>query len=228
VKNEESMIASSRVSILSARARIVLLLAVQSASAEPAGSGNEQVEARRLERFLRENHSQAVARKGKGFSVEVKSGIITVRLSNDIGRCTSDGGVIISDITVDIRALRTDRDDVAERDRMTLVSFPFGSDATKTLSSAYAAHEEVIAEARAEHGWGLAAATAASKAFTERYAEALAIYREDFVHCSGAHTVQISDPIEWTVALQPSADASELVDLLRDYQASLSPEQAER
>jgi hypothetical protein len=219
VNNEEPMVA--KFGIVPACAWIVLLVIGQSASAEPASSGGEQVEARRLERFLRENHSQAVARNGRGFSVEANSGTVTIELRNDPDKCTSDSGVINKDVAVDVRALRIDGGDIARLDRITIVSFHFRSDAMNTLRSAYDAQKELIADARAEYGWGLAAAIAASETFTDRYGEALALYREDFKHCSGGHSVQISNPFEWTVALQPSADASEFVDLLERYQASL-------
>jgi hypothetical protein len=203
---------------------IFVVLITHTASADSIGGETERIEGRRLESFLLDNHFQAVAREGKGFSVEAESGIVTVELSNDSGKCTSDGGVIKKSVAVDVRTLRTDSERVAEFEEMTLVLFPFLSDTMETLRLAYDAQEGLIAEARAEHGWGLAAAIAASEEFTQQYGEALALYREDFVDCSGGHTVQISDPLEWTVALQPSADPFEFVDLLRRYQASLSRE----
>jgi hypothetical protein len=51
--------------------------------AEQVSRADAQLEARTLERFLGENHSQAVVRNGNGFGVEVDSGIITIQLSND-------------------------------------------------------------------------------------------------------------------------------------------------
>jgi hypothetical protein len=190
--------------------------------------GNEQAAARKLEDFLRENDFQSVARNRKGYDVEVDSGTITIKLSNDPARCTADGGVINTDIAVDVQALRVEDDDPAEFERMTILRLPFRRDAARTLRSAYDAHEELIAEARAQHGWGLTAAVAASEAFTARHGEALALYREDFTHCNGARSVQITDPTEWAMELWPSADPFEFMELLRRYQASLGPEQAHR
>jgi hypothetical protein len=220
------MIARGCLCIVAASVWVAFLVMGQLGSAEQVSRADAQIEARELERFLRANHFQAVARSGKGFAVEIDSGIVTIKLSNDPQICREGASITNVSTVVDIRSLAESGEDTRRSGKIASASFLFRKDATRTLRSAYEAHDDLIAEARSQYGWGETAAVAAANTFTERYGKALALYHVESTYCSGDRGVRIPDPNQWTVTFWPTADPSEFVELLRRYQASL-PEEAD-
>lgn len=206
----------------------VVLLTAFCASAETSG-GARELEGN-LELFLESNDRHARPEgPQQRFSVEVKDGIITIEIiRRNLDNCAPNQASVTVETAVDIRALDLAGARTTTVDEVPGVFLPYHTDVTRTLETASRAQDALIAEARAEHGWGETAAIAATKVFVERYDEALNLTRKVFTYCGGGYSASITSPYEWYVGLKPFADADEFLSLLREYQASLPPEQVGR